>query len=100
MSRIPFKKIFHTDKKKLDFMLSLRRQGWSYLSLAFVFGVDHSSIYHECKKFSVTTDHGTIDFGIRTILRDLDIKVPKVKMYADYLREAGYKNYYIPQHYE
>lgn len=97
MSRKPYKKIFFNDKKKLDLLLDLRRQGWSYFSIAFIFGVDHSSIYHECKKFSVEKNHETIDFSVRTILHNLDIKVPKVKMYKDYLRDAGYR--YIPRIY-
>ena len=69
-------------------MLSLRRQGWTYLSLAFIYGVDHSSIYYECKKYGVKNPIQTIDFSPRTVVNILNIHPKKEKMYADYVKEA------------
>ncbi len=91
MARKPFKMIFG-DRNKLDTMLSLRRHGWTYGSLALLYNVDYSSIYHQCKKFHVEPPGYRVDFSVRTILRDLGIKAKKEKMYADYLRESGYKS--------
>ena len=82
------------DKKKLASMLALREQGWSYLSLAFIFGVDFSSIYYECKKYGVDKTTNQITFitplpldpiNLTDILASV-IAVKKVPMcYADYL---------------
>jgi hypothetical protein len=86
MSRRPFKIVF-SDKNKLEAMIELRKQGWTYHSLALVFGVDFSSIYHECKKFHVEKGKDNIDFTPRSIIHLLEIKAQEPKMYADYLRE-------------
>lgn len=93
MARKPYKKIFG-DKNKLDTMLALRRMGWTYTGLALLYNVDFSSIYHECNKFHVKRTKNSVDFSIRTLLSELDIKVKKDKTYKDYLQEAGYKSHY------
>lgn len=90
MIRKPFKKIFK-DKQKLSTMISLREKGWTYKSLALVFGVDYSSIYHECKKFHVEKRGESVDFSVRSLLTNMGIEAKKERMYADYLREAGYR---------
>lgn len=84
------KKIFK-DPKKFSLMSDLRQRGWSYKSIAIVFGIDHSSVYHSCKKFHILKGKEEIDFGIKGILSSIGVKCKKEKMYADYLREAGYK---------
>lgn len=90
-TRKPFKMVFR-NKHKLDSMLSLRKMGWTYMSLALLYGVDYTSIYHECKKFNVKKEKDSVDFSVRSILNDLGIHAKKEKTYADYLREAGYKS--------
>lgn len=91
-----YKKIFQ-DPNKILIMSELRQKGWGYTALAMVFGVDHSSIYHECKKFNIPKGKEHIEFGIRTILDTLHIEVKRPKMYADYLRESGYKIHHVSQ---
>lgn len=95
MTREPYKKIF-SDKKLLDMMFSLRIKGWSYPSLAMIFGVDYSSIYHECEKFHIKK-MGNNNLNMKLILKELGVKAPKLKTYEDYLKEAGYKSqsYYV-----
>lgn len=88
--RTSYKKVFKEDQI-LNGMLQLRRSGWTYMSLALLFGVDYSSIYHQCKKFHALKLNKPVDFSVKSILRTLDIKSKKVKMYEDYLRESGYK---------
>ncbi len=83
----PYIKIFE-NRDRLTKMLELRQNGWTYTSLALIYGVDHSSIYHQCKKFHVEKKEGPIDFSIRSLLRELEIRVPKEKTYADYLNES------------
>lgn len=78
------------DKKKLDAMLEFRRKNWSYFSLAFIYGVDHSSIYHLCKKYHVGKEgKDTVKFDPKVVLELLDIHAKHVKTYADYLKDAG-----------
>ena len=84
------KRVFNK-KDKLEKLIELRKEGWTYLSLAFIFGVDHSSIYYECKKYNVDNPTDTINFGPRTVLRIFSITA-REKTYADYLRESGYKH--------
>lgn len=91
MSRLSYTRVFR-DKGNLEEMLSLRRKGWTYHSLAFLYGVDHSSIYHECKKFEVEPIKKKVSFSIKSVLSMLEIKVKGPKTYNDYLREAGYKS--------
>ncbi len=92
--RTSYKKVFG-DKELLESMFRLRRKGWTYMSLAIVYGVDFSSIYHECKKFNVKRSKKTVELSVKSVLDGLGIKAKKEKMYQDYLREAGYK----PQEY-
>jgi hypothetical protein len=88
--RIGDKNVFKDPHKKNN-MLSLRRQGWTYLSLAFIYGVDHTSIYYECKKYKIANPVNTVDFSPKSIVNLLGISLPKDKNYSDYLREAGYE---------
>lgn len=94
--RTPFKFIFD-DKKKLNEMLELRKKGWTYVSLGFLYGVDFSSIYHECKKFHVEppvkatrSNKAGIVLSPDNILKVVGLKPKKIKTYADYLKDAGY----------
>lgn len=97
--RTPYKKVFAEDQI-LNEMLQLRRAGWTYMSLALLFGVDYSSIYHQCKKFNALKFDKPVNFSVKSILSTLDIKSKKVKMYEDYLREAGYKKSQVFRNYE
>lgn len=85
--RRPFTKPFR-NKNRLITMLSMRENGWSYTGLALVYGVDHSSIYHECKKFNVGRKSESVDFSIKSILSGLEIRVPQERTYAEYLEES------------
>lgn len=94
--RSPFKIIFD-DKKKLHEMLELRKKGWTYISLGTLYGVDYSSIYHECKKFHVEPpikatrlNKAGINLSTGYILKIVGLKPKRIKSYADYLRDAGY----------
>lgn len=87
---IKHKHVF-SNKRKLELMLRLRKEGWTYHSLGFVFGVDYTSIYGECKKFNVKKEKENVDLSVRSILTNLGIRARKVKSYEDYLMQAGYK---------
>lgn len=84
-------------EKELNEMLTLRRKGWTYQSLAFIYGVDHSSIYHLCHKYRVQKVGPEISFnlpGVIEVSRPADIIPsilevvirPKPLSYADYLK--------------
>ena len=77
------------DREKLRTMLSLRQRGWTYKSLALIFGVDHSSIYKACKIRGVTKKHEDVVFDISNIVGFFiePFKEKVTKTYADYLNE-------------
>lgn len=79
-----FRMVFK-DSEKLNHMLALRRQGWSLVSLALIYGVDHSSIYKWCKIKQIKPPHKTIALDLSDIVSTLNITPPKLKGYADYL---------------
>ena len=76
----------------LDSMLSLRRQGWTYESLALLFKVDHSSIYKACKIRHIIRPRITLSIYIPGIIDAIGIKPLKEKTYQDYLEEDRYRN--------
>jgi len=59
----PFK-----SQETLNKMLTLRAKGWTYKSLASVYGVDHSSIYHQCKKNGVKLIIPMVSFNVSDII--------------------------------
>ena len=88
-----FKKVF-TDKNRLNSMIQFRQKGFSYLSLAVIYGVDHSSIYYICKKYGVEKGGHNIEFSIPTIISLSDVTVRRrPKSYAEYLEEAKNREY-------
>jgi hypothetical protein len=75
--RLNDKKIF-TDKKVLEKMLDMRRNGWGYVNLGIVFGVDFSTIYYECKKAGIKVS-ATKTLKIDNIIKNV-IKYPKERI--------------------
>lgn len=83
-----FSKNTFSDLNKLDLMVRLRRNGWTYQSIGLFLDVDHSAVYQHCKKLKVKKDR--VGFSIYNIITSLSIKVKvkKEKMYKDYLEES------------
>lgn len=75
------------DREKLKDMLEMRKQGWTYESLAIIFGVDHSSIYKACKIRGIVRIKEPISIDLSLILNELGIKPREEKSYQDYLEE-------------
>ncbi len=83
---------YHYQKKFLDEqtlheMLSLRRDGWTLKSLALFYGVDHSSIYHLCKKYGVQKGDETLSFSVIPIVNFIIQVVRKPITYQDFLNQ-------------
>lgn len=84
-------------EQELKEILHLRKHGWTYHSLAFMYGIDHSSVYHLCKKYGAERLQKEVVFDVPTIIElsqstnSLDsilaiaIK-PKPTSYAEYLK--------------
>lgn len=103
MTRERFQKIFY-DKEKLCIMLNLRINGWAHSSLAILYGIDISSIRHQCDKYEVMPLE--VVYTIERIGNDALSKMPLRKepeweewegkkyavgkTYAEYLKDAGY----------
>ena len=81
------------DKQLLDTMIAMRRQGWTYETLALIFKVDHSSIYKACKIRHIRRPQKTLSLDLPNILYEVGIKPPKEKTYQDYLVEDKYRKY-------
>ena len=89
----PFK-----DKQTLKSLLKLRKQGYTYPSLAFLFSVDTSSIYHHVRglmpRQHVVLDVGSIfhSFDIDTgeIISLLGLHISHPKTYNEYLAKDKY----------
>jgi hypothetical protein len=81
------------DKKKLEEMLNLRKAGWTYQSLAMIYGVDHSSIYGQCKKYGIPKSPVNINLNISSILVLLEIRSKPAKSYSDYLVEERHRRF-------
>lgn len=88
------------DKDTLKSMLKLRRQGFTYHSLGFIFGVDHSSIYHHCKNivplkriaFELPSVISTFLVDTRDIISLIEIRPKRDKTYSEYLKEEHDRN--------
>lgn len=83
-------------EEEINELISLRKKGWTYQSLAFIYGVDHSSIYHLCKKYGVEPANRKIVYNLPEVIEIsqptnvipsiLEIVIrPKPQSYADYL---------------
>ena len=55
-------------EKELAEMVALRRRGWTYQSLGFIYGVDHSSIYHLCKKYGAERGNHEVVYNLPVIV--------------------------------
>lgn len=71
-------KLVFVDKKKLDKMLTMRRSGWGYVNLGFMFGTDYSTIYYQCKKAGVKAE-ATHILKIDNIIKNV-IAYPNTKI--------------------
>lgn len=87
--------------ENLESMIRLRKAGYTYKSLAFIFGVDHSSIYHHCKNiipshklvFELANILGVFQVDTSDILILLNIGTKREKTYADYLSESKIRSH-------
>lgn len=86
MTRTPFKKVF-SDPEKLARMLALRAKGWSYVSLGDLYGVDYTSIYHNCKVHKVTIQRHANPFSVVAIVTTV-VKPKHTMSYEDYFKKA------------
>lgn len=84
-----FSMIFKRDDALLERMLTMRKEGWTYVSLAIIFGVDHSSIYKWCKIRRIPRPKNPISIDIPSIVGivGLTFNEPHVKTYKEYLEE-------------
>lgn len=88
-------RVFKT-KKSIQSLIKLRRKGYTYESLAFIFGVDFSSIYHHCKGvtpkghlvFHPDNFMSSLRIDEKSIISLLDIHLPHQKTYKEYLYES------------
>lgn len=77
-------------------MVQLRKMGFSYISIATIFGIDHSSVYAKCKKYSIIKGEKDLEFGIKYIIElEPAIYAIKPKSYKEYLIQQ--KNIKISQ---
>ena len=53
MNRDSYEKKFNRDPDMLMEMLELRKDGWSLTALGQKYGVDHTSVLYQCRKFNV-----------------------------------------------
>lgn len=86
------------NEDKLRKMLELRRQGWTYQSLALIYGVDHSSIYNWCKIKHIPRPKEPISLDLSQLLSQIGFEVKRDKTYADYLFDEKRRKY--PKLYE
>ena len=86
MTRTPFKKVF-SDPEKMAKMLALRQAGWSYVSLGDLYGVDYTSIYHNCKAHGVRNERHGDPFSIVAIVTTI-VKPQHAQCYEDYFKKA------------
>lgn len=68
--RLHDKKVF-TDKRVLEQMLKMRKLGWGYINLGYIYGVDFSTIYYECKKAGVLKVKPTNTLKIDNIIKNV-----------------------------
>lgn len=79
-----YQKVFK-DEHKLERMLHMRQDGWTFESLAIIFGVDHSSIYKACKVHKVKPSTTLISLDFSELLLLTGFIPRKEKTYKDYL---------------
>ena len=94
------------DKHTLNSLVKLRQKGYSLHSLAFIFNVDFSSVYHHVKDIKSDNDISltlpnilsTFQVDTTSILHLLDIHSRQLKSYADYLKEDRERSKYPNSH--
>ena len=79
---------FKTNKVLLERMLELRKLGWTYISLAFIFGVDHSSIYKWCKIRRIPNPSRTLSIDVPSLISTFGYQTRHLKTYEEYLKES------------
>jgi hypothetical protein len=86
------------DKKTLDSLKTLRKKGYTYPSLAFIFNVDFSTVYHHVKGlmprqhvvFNVGEILGSTSVNVGDLIAILHLEVKHPKNYAEYLKRNEY----------
>ncbi len=89
---------FKFDRKKIDLLLNLRMNGWSYNSLSYFFGTTRPAIRYQCEKYGVIiTERGiSIPFFFEEksnmwVYKDGEV-VNKGRTYKDYLKMEEERN--------
>jgi len=95
--RTPFRKAF-SDPKRLQKMLSLRKGGWGYISLADLYGVDVGSIYPYCKGDKVMILHKGHGFSLSRVV-SVVVKPRNTLSYIDYLKKAYPNRRWVEKNY-
>ena len=91
----PFK-----DKQTLKSLKKLRKQGYTYPSLAFLFNVDMSTVYHHVKGlmprqhvvFDIDSIFHSFEVDTGEIISLLGLHVSHPKTYNEYLMKNKYPN--------
>lgn len=84
------------NKKNLESLIRLRRKGYTLKSLALIFNVDFTSVYHHVKGIKsenvliLTLSNIFLTFQVDyiSIIHLLDIHPKQQKTYAEYLAES------------
>lgn len=88
---------FKLDRRAIDLMLNLRRNGWSQNALSSFFGVDKDTIQYHCRKYGIVFIGCSI--GIPPVKEIEDIhwkyidgeKVNKGKSYKEYIKGSQHR---------
>ena len=88
------------DEHELRGMVKLYRKGYTLKSLAFIYDVDFTSIYHHVKgiktnkRITLTLPNilSVFQVDLTSILNLLDIHPKQLKTYEEYLRESRMRN--------
>ena len=91
----PFK-----DKQTLKSLKKLRKQGYTYPSLAFIFNVDISTVYHHLHGqmprqhllISLNSVLESFEIDVGGIISLLDLHIKHQKTYQEYLLKDKYPN--------
>ncbi len=95
-------KVFQKDPEKLERMLRMREEGYSAAELGRIFGVDHTSILHQCRKYKTKPFKKKIAYKPEKIKSWIRSREPILKreginlgkdLYEDYLKENQDKEF-------
>lgn len=78
-----------TDIGKVNTMLELRKRGYSIISLATIYGVDHSTICYYLEKNPIKKPSIELQFSIPKIILTTGYQVRRMPLtYAEYLEQS------------